>query len=66
MRRAEAVGTHYSLMETWPASPQAPQVEKLVPHHIGFDVTTPSGAIFKAAILCASWQAFHPFYLSVG
>lgn len=66
MRRTETIGTHYSLMETWLASPQAPQVGKLVPHHIGFDVTTPSGAIFEAAILCASWQAFHPFYFSAG
>lgn len=56
MRGAETAGTLYGLMQTWPASPQAPQVGSLVPHHIGFDVTTPSGSIFEAAILCPSWQ----------
>lgn len=59
----ETVGTLYGLILTWPASPQAPQVENLVPHHIGFDVRTPSGSIFEAAILYPSWQTFHPFYL---
>lgn len=66
MRGVETAGTHYSLMQTWPVSPQAPQVGDVVPQHIGFDVTTPSGAIFKAAILYPSWQTFHPFYLDTG
>ena len=46
MRRVETVGTLYGLIQTWPASPQTPQVGNLVPRHIGFDVTTPSGSIF--------------------
>lgn len=66
MRRVETAGTHYGLMQTWPVSPQAPQVGDLVPLHTGFDVATPSGAIFEAAILCPSWQTFHPFYLDTG
>lgn len=66
MRIAETAGTHYSLMQTWPVSPQAPQVGDLVPHHIELDVTTPSGAIFEAAILYPSWQTLHPFYLDTG
>lgn len=61
MNNLEAAETLYGLMQTWPASPQAPQVGNLVPHHIGFDVTTPSGSIFEAAISCPSWQTFHPF-----
>lgn len=63
MRRGETFGTLYGLMQTWPAFPQTPQVGNLVPYHIGFDVTTPSGSIFEAAILFPSWQTFHSFYL---
>lgn len=66
MRRVQTVGTLYGLMQTWPTSPQAPQVGNLVPHHIGFDVTTPSGSIFQSAILYPSWQTFHPFYMDTG
>ena len=46
MRRVETIGTLYGLIQTWPASPQTPQVGNLVPRHIGFDVTTLSGSIF--------------------
>lgn len=48
-------------MQTWPVSPQAPEVGNLVPHHIGFDVTSPSGAILRQPFCISPGKHFTHF-----